>query len=114
MRSTGNRIELAIIIALTMFALYVIWPAEPWHYLPIRYPRGHGLSIGSFKRDAFRLGLDLQGGTLIVLQADTTGLTQDQISKLPGTLQETRSIIDRRVNNIGVAEPEIQLQGGNR
>ena len=90
------------------------WPAEPWHYLPIHRPSGDGLSFGSFKRQAFRLGLDLQGGTLIVLQADTNGLTSNQIAKLPDTLQETEKIIGRRVNNIGVAEPEIQLQGGNR
>jgi protein-export membrane protein SecD/preprotein translocase SecF subunit len=114
MRSNWNRLELILIVALTIFSIYVIWPAEPWHYLPIRYPRGNGLTIGSFKRDAFRLGLDLQGGTLIVLQADTSGLTQDQISKLPATLQETKNIIDRRVNNIGVSEPEITTEGGNR
>src|SRR5437763_4188751 len=111
MRSTFNRLELFLIVALTIFLLYVIWPAEPWHYLPIHGPSGAGLRIGSFKRDAFRLGLDLQGGTLIVLQADTTGLTSDQTAKLPDTLQETEKIIGRRVNNIGVAEPEIQLQG---
>lgn len=114
MRSNWNRLELLLILALTVFSLYVIWPNEPWHYLPIHQPRGHGLTIGSFKRDAFRLGLDLQGGTMIVLQADTSGLTQSQIAKLPDTLQQTVKIIDRRVNNIGVAEPEIQLQGGNR
>ncbi len=114
MRSTWNRLELIFIVALTIFSIYVIWPAEPWHYLPIHYPRGNGISLGSFKRNAFRLGLDLQGGTLIVLQANTNGLTQDQISKLPNIMQETVNIIDRRVNNIGVAEPEIALEGGNR
>jgi protein-export membrane protein SecD/preprotein translocase SecF subunit len=114
MRSAWNRIELVLILALTIFSLYVIWPSEPWHYLPIHWPSGAGLHVGSFKRDAFRLGLDLQGGTLLVLQADTAGLTPDQISKLPETLQETVKIIDRRINNIGVSEPEIQLQGGNR
>src|SRR5689334_8164687 len=114
MRSTWNRIELLLIVALTVFALYVIWPAEPWHYLPIHRPSGRGLSIGDFKRQAFRLGLDLQGGTRIVLQADTSGMSQSQIDKLPQILQQTRTIIDRRVNNIGVSEPEITLQGSNR
>ena len=114
MRSNWNRIELAFILVLTIFSLYVIWPTEPWHYLPIHKPVGHGLSIGSFKRQAFRLGLDLQGGTMIVLQADTSGLTADQQAKLPQILQQTQSIIDRRINLIGVAEPEITLEGGNR
>ncbi|MGI8549430.1 MAG: protein translocase subunit SecD [Dehalococcoidia bacterium] len=114
MRSNWNRFELLLIVALAVFALYVIWPAEPWHYLPIHRPSGRGLAIGDFKRQAFHLGLDLQGGTRVVLQADTTGLSQSQIDKLPGTLQQTQKIIDRRVNNIGVSEPEIQLQGTDR
>lgn len=114
MRSISNRIELAVIILLFLFSLYAIWPAEPWHYLPIHRPSGRGISIGSFKREAFRLGLDLQGGTLIVLEANTTGLDANQQAKLPDTLKETLKIIDRRVNNIGVAEPEINLQGTKR
>lgn len=114
MRSYWNRFALAFILVLTAFSIFVIWPNEPWHYLPLRKPQGHGITIGSFKRDAFHLGLDLQGGTMLVLQADTTGLTADQEAKLPEILQQTVNIIDRRINNIGVAEPQIQLQGGNR
>ena len=114
MRSNWNRIELALILALFVFSLFVIWPNEPWHYLPIHQPRGHGLTLGSFKRDQFRLGLDLQGGTMIVLQANTAGLSQAQIAKLPDILKQTESIIDRRVNNLGVAESEIQLQGDDK
>jgi len=114
MRSTWNRVELLLILVLVVFSVYAIWPAEPWHYLPIRKPSGAGIHLGGFNRQAFRLGLDLQGGTLIVLQADTSGLTADQQAKLGQTLQQTKSIIDRRVNNIGVSEPEISIQGQNR
>ena len=111
MRSTWIRVELLVILLLVAFSVYAIWPAEPWHYLPIRKPSGAGIHLGDFKRQAFRLGLDLQGGTLIVLQADTTGLSADQQTQ---RMEQTKDIIDRRVNNIGVSEPEISIQGDNR
>src|SRR5687768_5110664 len=49
------------------------------------------------------LGLDLQGGTRIQLQA-----TGDPSSE---SLEEARSIIDQRVNGQGVSEAEVTTQG---
>ena len=50
-----------------------------------------------------RLGLDLEGGTRITLQATTkTNATK---------LEQARSIIDARVNGTGVAEAEVTVQG---
>ena len=53
-----------------------------------------------------KLGLDLRGGTSVVLQA------QGKIE--PDTMSKVRSIIERRVNSIGVAEPVIQLSGNDK
>lgn len=52
------------------------------------------------------LGLDLKGGTYIVLQArgDIESDTMDKV----------RDIVDRRINNLGVSEPVIQISGNNR
>ncbi|MFV0525702.1 MAG: protein translocase subunit SecD [Acidimicrobiales bacterium] len=49
------------------------------------------------------LGLDLQGGVSVVLQP--TGPADEE------ALQQTLSIIRSRVDSLGVAEPEIALQG---
>ncbi|MCW2747113.1 MAG: secD [Nocardioidaceae bacterium] len=57
-----------------------------------------------------RLGLDLQGGTRITLQADAKGgarVTSDKLS-------EARDIIDQRVNGTGITEAEVTTQGGNQ
>lgn len=51
------------------------------------------------------LGLDLQGGTRITLQA-----TSDPTSE---SLEEARAIIDQRVNGSGVAEAEVTTEGGD-
>ena len=53
-----------------------------------------------------KLGLDLRGGTSVVLQA------QGKIE--PDTMSKVKSIIERRVNSIGVAEPVIQLSGNDK
>jgi len=52
------------------------------------------------------LGLDLQGGTSITLQA-----TNDPEEE---SLEEARQIIDDRVNGSGVAEADVTTQGGDQ
>ena len=54
-----------------------------------------------------RLGLDLQGGTRITLEASTE--TGEEIT--PEKLEEAAGIIDARVNGTGVAESEVTTQG---
>ena len=55
---------------------------------------------------AVKLGLDLAGGTELVYETDTSGVTTDK----KGALNSLRDIIDRRVNLFGVAEPLVQLE----
>ncbi len=54
-----------------------------------------------------KLGLDLQGGTRITLEASTA--TGDDVT--PEKLEEAAGIIDSRVNGSGVAEAEVATQG---
>jgi preprotein translocase subunit SecD len=55
------------------------------------------------------LGLDLQGGISVVLQPVVNGQPQ---KKVPAeALDQTKQIIENRVNAIGVGEPDITVQG---
>lgn len=57
-----------------------------------------------------RLGLDLEGGTRITLQAKAEkGNTPE-----PEKLAEARSIIEQRVNATGVTEAEVSTQGSDQ
>ncbi len=56
------------------------------------------------------LGLDLKGGVELVYRAEGT----QQAAVNPTTLNQAVSIMDARVNQLGVAEPEIQTYGGNQ
>ena len=71
MRKQRNRLALLAILLVTGFSLAVTWPGNPDRYLPdfVPWPSGHGLNIGDFDRDEFRLGLDLAGGVSVTLEA---------------------------------------------
>jgi SecD/SecF fusion protein len=57
-----------------------------------------------------RLGLDLRGGTQIVLEASDTD--RRQVDR--DTLDRTLEVLRRRVDQLGVAEPTLQRSGDRR
>lgn len=57
------------------------------------------------------LGLDLQGGMHLILEVDTSDLTPDEAKDAPRRALE---VIRNRIDQFGVLEPVIQLQGDNR
>jgi preprotein translocase subunit SecD len=105
--------RLAFILVLTLLALYVDWPQAPGNYLPggAALPGNPGIHIGSFDRQGAKLGLDLQGGTQLTLQADLSNVPPD---KQGDAMKGVLNVIQRRVNAYGVAEAEIQQQGTDR
>ena len=64
-------------------------------------PRASPLSSGNVPL----LGLDLQGGVSVVLEP--VGEVDE------GRLEQAKDIVARRVDGLGVAEPEISIQGNN-
>lgn len=61
---------------------------------------------GADSKYRVKQGLDLAGGTELVYRADTSAITSDT----QGALNSLRDVIDRRINQFGVAEPLIQLE----
>ncbi len=55
----------------------------------------------------FKLGLDLQGGTHLVYEADFSGVEEKDYNSL---IQGLRDVIERRINIFGVKEPLVQTQ----
>ena len=58
----------------------------------------------------FKYGLDIQGGTALVYEADTSKIAT---SELPQTMNALRDVIERRVNLFGVSEPVVQTEIAN-
>lgn len=61
--------------------------------------------IPSVPEKAFRLGLDLQGGAHLVYEAN---VSQIEDSEKSVSVEGVRDVIERRVNGMGVAEPQVQ------
>ena len=128
-----SRLLLLLIVGLTAFSLITIWPSEPNKYLPnsVPWPTGRGwpirvaghdiplkfitikngsFSLSSIRRSEMSLGLDLRGGTRLVLEPEP-GV---DISNLDSALDGAKDVIERRVNAFGVAESEVNRLGKDR
>jgi protein-export membrane protein SecD len=65
------------------------------------------LNLPKFPEIPFKLGLDLQGGTHLVYEADLSNIEKEDYSS---SMQGLRDVIERRVNLFGVREPVVQTQ----
>ena len=70
---------------------------------------GLGDSFGNI-RSQIKLGLDLQGGVYVVLEAqtDATG------SELTQLMNQTQAVLERRVNEMGLTNPVVSVEGEKR
>ncbi len=85
-RKIGQALLFAVIFLLALLALWKPWAKD---------------------EPKIRLGLDLKGGLRIVLEADVPKPTLDDLEK-------ARTVLENRINSLGVAEPLIQIQGNRR
>lgn len=71
-----------------------------------------GFGIGSVDsvKDALKYGLDINGGVYVVMEAQTD-LTGDELEQL---MDQTRAVLDNRVNQLGVAESSVTIEGDKR
>ncbi len=63
-----------------------------------------------FSKYAFKLGLDLNGGTELVYKADISKVTAGNVDDAMSSL---RDVIERRVNLFGVSEPVVQVENSS-
>ena len=97
---------LAGIVVVFIFSLWAIWPQNLG-----AGQSGGGPQLFGQDRSNFKLGLDLVGGTHLLLQADMSKVdAKDRSNALTGLIR----VIERRVNAYGVGEPVIQGQGEDR
>jgi preprotein translocase subunit SecD len=102
-----NTIALVLIILLALFVLWVVLPiVHPAWFSHLLFwqqpPESRSVEI--------QQGLDLQGGTQALLQAEPapgqTVTAQD--------METAKIIVERRVNALGVTEPTVQVAGQDR
>ena len=103
----NNTIALVGILLLFAVSLFIALPIDHPAWLE------EALAPGPNTRRDIRnltLGLDLKGGTQVLLEADLPqGQTIDS-----GAMDTAKMIVEQRVNGLGVSEPNVQLQGDTR
>ena len=57
-----------------------------------------------------KYGLDINGGVYVLLQADTKATGSD-LSKL---MDQTKSVLENRVNAMGISEATVSVEGNNK
>ncbi|MBQ6534057.1 MAG: protein translocase subunit SecD, partial [Opitutales bacterium] len=63
-------------------------------------------------KGALKKGLDIQGGVSFTLQIDDTNLNSDELTR-KGQLDDVLTVMNNRINGLGVTEPTIRIMGGN-
>lgn len=103
----NNTISLVLVFLLFLAGIYVVF--FPSTYQPQWLQRSIVPGAPATLLD-LRLGLDLRGGTQVLLESDLPAGT----SLAAGTIEAARNIVENRVNGLGVAEAVVQAQGENR
>lgn len=91
-----KRVITILIILITAFAWYIT-------------VFGIGNAVEPTK-DKIKLGLDIKGGVYVVLEAQTD-LKGDELREL---MEQTQAVIEERVNQMGLAEPVVTIEGEKR
>lgn len=61
-------------------------------------------------RDRMKLGLDIKGGVYVVMEANTD-LEGEELRE---AMEQTQAVIEERVNQMGLAEPVVTIEGEKR
>lgn len=70
-------------------------------------------SISSIK-DAMKFGLDINGGVYVVLEADKDDIKGLSAKELAETMEQSRAVLNNRVNAMGISEATVSLEGTKR
>ncbi len=103
---------------IALIALVAVWVDIPHHRVdfPFGYP-GISINFGGINYQQeikTHLGLDLQGGTQLVLRLETDKLPPGVTTPVSQLNDQARGVIERRINGLGVSEPVIQAEGSDK
>lgn len=113
-QKTKIRLLFLMIIVLAIVSAFVVSPKTfsfKIYKWDVKFPPESVSAYLKERNIVYHLGLDLQGGTHLVYEADLNALSS---AKAAEAMDGVRDVIERRVNLFGVAEPLIQIEGKSR
>jgi len=104
--------------AIVVIAVLAVWIDIPKHQFPFPFDcPGICYRLGgqsTFVEIKTHLGLDLQGGTQLILQLHPEQIPGGTTTSIDQLNTQTRVVIDRRINSLGVSEPVIESLGADK
>ncbi len=106
-----NRTNIVLGITLSLIGLsgWFLWPSVKWYRMPVDEREQLEKENDPMLRKILNLGLDLKGGTHLLLELEREKLPTNV--KTQDALDRAIEIIRNRVDQFGVAEPLIARQG---
>ncbi|MGD8395869.1 MAG: protein translocase subunit SecD [Candidatus Eiseniibacteriota bacterium] len=110
-----KRWKLVVLVLVLAAAFYYLWPSYQYYFVHSveerrTSARDAGTEIADLRSKILHLGLDLQGGMHVVLEADLAQAGDDS----KDAIDRVVAILRNRVDQFGVSEPVIQKQGRDR
>lgn len=107
----NSPLSILLVLVAVALAVYFLVPSVMYYS---KTPQQREVYVQNHPRifsKIVNLGLDLQGGMRLVLEIDRSNLGKDAQKDV---LDRAYTIIENRINALGVAEPVIQKQGKDR
>lgn len=102
------QIKWGLVVGVVALALFLLYPSINW-YSQSSAERAKLESLRMRPNWLLNLGLDLRGGTYLLMELDVSKLAAN--STVPDALNRAIEIIRNRVDQFGVSEPLIAKQG---
>lgn len=96
-KKTGRRKVFAVLIVLLLIASWTISIF------------GLGDKFGNLGKQ-LKYGLDINGGVYVLLEADS----KETGTELAGIMNQTKSVLENRVNAMGISEAQVSIEGERR
>ena len=105
----GRLLGVLVVTALSLWSLY---PSYQYYSMtPAQRQAMEPARLAKLRKQAIHLGLDLQGGLQLLLEVDKSKLSAAEAAD---AVERAREIINNRIDQFGVAEPLIQVEGQDR
>ncbi|MEK7392793.1 MAG: protein translocase subunit SecD, partial [Fibrobacterota bacterium] len=105
------KFRILLVVAAIVLSLGALWPTFRTMGMSLEQKQIFAQENPKVAAKAIKLGLDLQGGTHLVLEVDKTGLDAETAKDAADRALE---VIRNRIDQFGVSEPEIRKQGESR
>jgi len=111
MNKKGIGLRGYVILAVLILSGYSLWPSIQLHSKSGEEKMKFAKENPKVAAKAVNFGLDLAGGTNIVLEIDKSGLKPDDAADIQ---ERSLEIVRNRVDQFGLSEPQITPSGDNR